>query len=1263
MCCGHGQGSYHVYVEEKLVASGGEFEHTEATPFSIANMGPSSSIHPNSTPLYLPSSSPSTSIHPSSTPLYLPSSSPSTSIPPSSLVSLTPSFTSDVTFKLTFTSVSETSDHESICKAEFGNHYEVVDWYYDLVMSGMSDQEVRTIMEGLGIPISYNENYFFVTYKENKYYGATRVYFFEDHNYNPPGNWLVHDEFAGLSLGSWYNINGNILCKMSGSHISYSNTPSIVTYPSISLSPSFTSDVTFKLTSTYVSETSDHEYECKAEFGNHYEVVDWYYDLVMSGMSDQEVRTIMESLGIPISYNENGYFVTYKKNKYYSTIRVYNFEDHNYNPPGNWLVHDTFAGLSLGSWYNINCKVLCKKSGSHVSYSYVPSIATYPSPEPIFTFNITFDKFAETSNHHDACRAEFGESSTVADWYYDLVMSGMNEESMRSLIADLGIPISYNENSYFVTNYNKKYYLGSRVYFFEDHNYNPPGNWLVHDTFAGISLGSWFDIKGNVMCKILKTSSFSLYPSSTLAISSRSPSKFPTPSNEHSVLPSGVPNNKPFDIPSILPSIAKYDVPSDTPSSTPSADPSEAPFDVPSNVPSDIPSEVPTSIPSDVPSSISTRFPSDVPAIIPTNIPSDVPSEVPTIILSDVPSEVPTIIPSDVPSSVPTNFPSEVPSDIPSNTPSDIPSIRSDVPSSVPTNFPSEVASDIPSNIPSDIPSEVPTSIRSDVPSSVPTNFPSDVPSDILSNIPSDVPSEVPSSVPSHVPSDAPSGIPSQAPSYVPSPFPSQQPSDIPVVYPPDLPSFVPSMFPTDTPSLSDPPTLTPSISPSFIPSTFPSVNPSLSPSSPPSSQPSKSPSEPPSLSPSSKPSLSPSIRTSSKPSCSPSTLPTSIPSLLPSGKPSVVPSGFPTMVPSLAPSPNLPSAVATVQSSIVLDGINAESIDETNVNTIATSAEIGINDSLGVDQGTAIVTSVNGVPVGNVRPSLDQLDKLPISAKIISAVLIEFKLIVQVECESQAHCDDSMVSVQNIAAQASDDLGDSVNDGSLTERIVEAAVATGDTALAQATVPANSFVAEEPVVTIAVSSTSPSVTVSAKPSFIPSISPSAKPSFIPSTSPSAISPFIVTTVPSSAPSSSADTPLPSQIITLSPSSNSIVPTDQLAPSLPPIKACSKKHKRKCKKCKHEEIENCEKNCNYNFEEICFVNCPNSHKEKCKKCKNKKKLRCNKNCGYNADKKCPDSTVKCPFKHKRKCQKKLSRKMYKKCLKNCKFSFNSSPLP
>merc|ERR1712174_100083 len=112
--------------------------------------------------------------------------------------------------------------------------------------------------------------------------------------------------------------------------------------------------------------------------------------------------------------------------------------------------------------------------------------------------------------------------------------------------------------------------------------------------------------------------------------------------------------------------------------------------------------------------------------------------------------------------------------------------------------------------------------------------------------------------------------------------------------------------------------------------------------------------------------------------------------------------------------------------------------------------------------------------------------------------------------------------------------------------------------------------------------------------------------------SPSTISPpFVVTTVPSSAPIPNADTPLPSQTITLSPSSKSIVPTDQLTPSLPPIKACSKNHKRKCKKCKPEEIENCEKNCNYNFDEICFVNCPDSHKKKCKKCKNKKKLRCN----------------------------------------------------
>merc|ERR1712174_121180 len=179
ICCSYGNGGYVIKVDGTEVVNGGEFGDSETETFTVT-APPTAPVSPPTAPVS----------------------------PPTAPVS---------PFKLTSTSTSETSDHEYECKAEFGNDYEVADWYFDLVMSGMSDEEIRTIMENLGIPISYNENFFFVTYKgNNRFFGSIRVFFFEDHNYNPPGNWLAHDTFAGLTLGSWYNINnGKVLCKSS----------------------------------------------------------------------------------------------------------------------------------------------------------------------------------------------------------------------------------------------------------------------------------------------------------------------------------------------------------------------------------------------------------------------------------------------------------------------------------------------------------------------------------------------------------------------------------------------------------------------------------------------------------------------------------------------------------------------------------------------------------------------------------------------------------------------------------------------------------------------------------------------------------------------------------------------------------------------------------------------------------------------------------------------------------------------------------------
>merc|ERR1712048_1019323 len=45
--------------------------------------------------------------------------------------------------------------------------------------------------------------------------------FFERHDGPAPGNWLVHDQHGGLSLGSWFDIRGQVVCRVEGSEVAY----------------------------------------------------------------------------------------------------------------------------------------------------------------------------------------------------------------------------------------------------------------------------------------------------------------------------------------------------------------------------------------------------------------------------------------------------------------------------------------------------------------------------------------------------------------------------------------------------------------------------------------------------------------------------------------------------------------------------------------------------------------------------------------------------------------------------------------------------------------------------------------------------------------------------------------------------------------------------------------------------------------------------------------------------------------------------------
>jgi len=75
-------------------------------------------------------------------------------------------------------------------------------------------QEIGELVRGLDITPTFNKKYYFVTRDGQKTYEGSRVYFFERHDGAAPSNWLVHDQHAGLSLGSWFGMRGSVLCRV-----------------------------------------------------------------------------------------------------------------------------------------------------------------------------------------------------------------------------------------------------------------------------------------------------------------------------------------------------------------------------------------------------------------------------------------------------------------------------------------------------------------------------------------------------------------------------------------------------------------------------------------------------------------------------------------------------------------------------------------------------------------------------------------------------------------------------------------------------------------------------------------------------------------------------------------------------------------------------------------------------------------------------------------------------------------------------------------
>ena len=128
----------------------------------------------------------------------------------------------------------------------------------------------------------------------------------------------------------------------------------------------------YAISSNRVSEKADHEAVCKEEFSDEWSVADW--DDLKVVLSADEGKQLMSNLGIlpiPSDLNINdslwydGYFVTRNGSKYYSGgVRVYNFHYVSGGVPSWFLVHDQKGDLLLGSWYDMERYVLCKRTAS-----------------------------------------------------------------------------------------------------------------------------------------------------------------------------------------------------------------------------------------------------------------------------------------------------------------------------------------------------------------------------------------------------------------------------------------------------------------------------------------------------------------------------------------------------------------------------------------------------------------------------------------------------------------------------------------------------------------------------------------------------------------------------------------------------------------------------------------------------------------------------------------------------------------------------------
>jgi len=110
----------------------------------------------------------------------------------------------------TVAGVPRDSNYSRACSEEFGSGARTADWEIDI--EARTTEQMQTLFSTHDIQPF--DNSYLVTRAGNMTWQGARKYFVQRHDGNPPGNWDVHAQKSGLTLGSWTGGTMLVLCAI-----------------------------------------------------------------------------------------------------------------------------------------------------------------------------------------------------------------------------------------------------------------------------------------------------------------------------------------------------------------------------------------------------------------------------------------------------------------------------------------------------------------------------------------------------------------------------------------------------------------------------------------------------------------------------------------------------------------------------------------------------------------------------------------------------------------------------------------------------------------------------------------------------------------------------------------------------------------------------------------------------------------------------------------------------------------------------------------